>query len=167
MEFEQTVRERIAELGLENSVLLSTDFLPPEEAALFLQLSDLIVLAYGPTAESSSAAVRFALGAQRPVITTAGAIFTDVAGSTLQIESNSPQNIATAIRNVLRDASLAERLARKAHTFVEETKWDKVSADYVALLHSLSPSGQTSRANPLNSDCASSRTRPSGPIRSG
>jgi len=150
IEFEQTVRERIAELGLENCVLLSTDFLPPEEAALFLQLSDLIVLAYGPTAESSSAAVRFALGAQRPVITTAGAIFADVAGSTLQIKSNSPKEIATAIRNVLTDASLAERLARKAHAFVQETSWDKVSADYIALLESLSPSAKTSADEPGN-----------------
>ena len=133
-EFEHVVRKRIAELKLQDCVWLSTDFLPSEEVALLLQLTDLIILPYGSTAESVSGAVRFALGVQRPVITTAGSIFSDVAAGTLQIESNSPQAIAAAVRSVLTDPSLAEGLSRKAQQWAEATNWEKVSLDYAKLL---------------------------------
>jgi glycosyltransferase involved in cell wall biosynthesis len=133
-EFQQKVRARIRELGLEDCILLSTDFVEPEEAALFLQMSDVIVLPYGPSAESASGAVRFALSAGRPVITTSGNIFRDVAGTTLQIGSNAPSEIASAVRSVFSDPQLADQLAGKARAFSEETSWNRIAKRYAAML---------------------------------
>ncbi len=136
-EFEATVRQTIEQLGLSSSVLLSTDFVSPEEAALFLQLSDIVVLPYKKSAESSSAAVRFALATGRPVITTGAAIFGDVAASTFQVTSNDPEELAVGIRAVLTDHVLANDLAEKARRQVEATSWGRVAEDYLAFLQNL------------------------------
>jgi glycosyltransferase involved in cell wall biosynthesis len=132
--FEQVVRQRILDLGLGQCVLLSTEFVAPEEAMLFLQLSDLVALPYKDTRESSSASVRFALGSGRPVITTNNPIFVDVRESTIQVESCRPKELATAIRTVLVDHSLGEALAAKARAFAESTSWARVSKYYLDLL---------------------------------
>ena len=135
--FEVKVRETIEELDLSSSVLLSTDFVAPEEAALFLQLSDIVVLPYKTTAESSSAAVRFALATGRPVITSGSAIFGDVAESIFQVPSNDPEDLAIAIRTVLTDQALTNHLAEKARLHVEATSWTRVAEEYVGLIKDL------------------------------
>jgi glycosyltransferase involved in cell wall biosynthesis len=136
-QFEAEVRKTIERLGLGSCVLLSTDFVAPEEAALFLQLSDAVVLPYKKTAESASGAVRFALATGRPVITTGAAIFGDVAESTFQVGSNDPEELAIAIRTVLTDHALSNDLAEKARQQVAATSWGRVAEDYMAFLQSL------------------------------
>jgi glycosyltransferase involved in cell wall biosynthesis len=132
--FEPVVRQRIKDLRLEECVLLSTDFVAPEEAMLLLQLSDLVVLPYTATRESSSASVRFALGSGRPVITTKNPIFTDVSGSTLQVETSRPEDLAAAIRMVLEDPSLADVLTQKAVHQADSTSWRRIAKRYAELL---------------------------------
>ena len=140
--FEPVVRQRITELGLEKCVLLSTEFVESDEAMLFLQLSDLVVLPYKQTRESSSASVRFALGSGRPVITTRNPIFTDVSGGVLQVESSRPGDIAAAVRTVLCDSRLAGDLAQKAVTLAESTSWTSVAEQYYKLLLASSASSE-------------------------
>ena len=132
--FEQVVRRRIDELQMRERVLLSTEFVEPAEASVFLQLTDCIVLPYQSSAESSSAAVRFALGAGRPVITTASAIFSDVAECTYQIPSNEPQEVATAIKDVFTDPALAHSLSLRARAYTEAASWARVGRLYLQML---------------------------------
>ena len=101
---------------------------------LFLQLSDIVVLPYKETRESSSASVRFALGSGRPVITTKSPIFTDVSDCLMQVESNRPDDIAIAVRTVLTNSSMAEDLALKATKLAESTSWKNVAKQYAELL---------------------------------
>ena len=132
--FEQIVRRRIDELGLGEHVMLSTAFVEPAEAAVFLQLTDIVVLPYHSSTESSSAAVRFALSAGRPVITTAGSIFSDVAACTYQIPSNQPAELARAIKTVLDHPALREGLSSRARGYAEASSWPQVGRQYLALL---------------------------------
>lgn len=136
-QFAETVRKSIEELQLSSCVLLSTQFIDPEEAGLFLQLSDLLVLPYTDTPESASGAVRFALGAGRPVITTNLDIFKDVAAVTYQIPSCHPTDIASGIRTLLRDEDLAQKMAQKAQYYTQTTSWDRIADLYIDLLHAL------------------------------
>ena len=136
-QFESTVRARIDALALRRRVLLSTQFLEPEEALLFLQLADVIVLPYAETPESTSAAVRFALATGRPVLTTGGDIFGDVAGVTYPIAGSDPAAIEAAIDAVLADPKLASRLALQAERYARATGWDRVAEDYCELLDRL------------------------------
>jgi glycosyltransferase involved in cell wall biosynthesis/SAM-dependent methyltransferase len=125
--FETEVRECIHSLGLESSVLLSTEFVSPAEAALILQLSDMVVLPYKQTGESSSAAVRFALASGRPVLTSKSPIFADISDSLYQIDSPTPMAIAAAIRDVIAHSELASKLASSATAQAESSSWDRVA----------------------------------------
>jgi glycosyltransferase involved in cell wall biosynthesis/SAM-dependent methyltransferase len=136
-EFESLVRRRIEDLGLTSCVLLSTDFLSPEEAVLFLQLSDLIVLPYKRTQESSSASVRFALATGRPVITTDLGIFGDVSQATYQLESDEPKTLAAGIRRILCDDDLANTFARRALLHAYSNSWERVGKYYIDLLDAI------------------------------
>ena len=136
-QFEVTVREAIGKLDLGSAVLLSTEFLAAEEAVLFMQMADVLVLPYGRTMESSSAAVRFAIAAGRPIITTQEKIFEDVREATYQIPGNDPELLAQAIRNVLTDATLARQLSHRARQFAQEASWQNVATKYLAQLGQL------------------------------
>ncbi|HSB75891.1 MAG TPA: glycosyltransferase [Terriglobales bacterium] len=133
-DFEQKVQDHIRNLGLSSSVLLSTEFLAPEEAILFLQMADVMVLPYGATTESSSAAVRFALASGRPVITTQQPIFEDVREATHQVPENEPAVLAAAIRSVITDGELAERLGERVRQYAREGSWPNVASAYLAQL---------------------------------
>jgi glycosyltransferase involved in cell wall biosynthesis len=119
---------------MRDRVLLSTEFVAPAEAAVFLQLADIMVLPYHSSLESSSAAVRFALGAGRPVLTTGGAIFSDVAGCTYQVPSNTPKELSRAIKTVLEDPALRQRLSAAARDYAEASSWPRVGRRYMELL---------------------------------
>jgi O-antigen biosynthesis alpha-1,2-mannosyltransferase len=117
--------------------LLSTEFLSPEEAVLLLQMADVIALPYGKTRESSSAAVRFAIAAGRPIITTDQEIFVDVRSLTYQIPDNEPRHLAEAIHAVITESSLSERLRESVRRFSEEASWPRVAETYIAELRGL------------------------------
>jgi glycosyltransferase involved in cell wall biosynthesis len=136
-EFEKNVRHTISDLNLDNNVLLSTEFLSPEEAVLLLQMADVIALPYGKTRESSSAAVRFAIAAGRPIITTEQEIFSDVRSITYQIPDNDPHRLAEGIRAVITDDNLSERLSESVRLFSREASWPRVAETYIAQLRQL------------------------------
>jgi glycosyltransferase involved in cell wall biosynthesis len=136
-DFEKKVRRAITDLGLGQNVLLSTEFLSPEEAVLLLQMADVIALPYGNTRESSSAAIRFAIAAGRPIITTEQEIFTDVRSATYQIPDNDPHLLAEAIRAVITDDNLSQRLGESVRLFSREASWPRVAETYIAELRKL------------------------------
>jgi glycosyltransferase involved in cell wall biosynthesis len=136
-EFEKDVRQAIRDLNLDDNVLLSTEFLSPEEAVLLLQMADVIALPYGKTRESSSAAVRFAIAAGRPIITTDQEIFADVRSVTYQIADNDQDHVAEAIHAVITENSLSERLSESVRRFSQEASWPRVAETYIAQLRGL------------------------------
>lgn len=133
-QFEQKVRGAIRDLKLESVVLLSTGFLSPEEAVLFLQMADVLVLPYGKTTESSSAAIRFAIAAGRPVITTQQQIFEDVQHAVCQIADNDPVRLAQAIRTLLTDRQAADHLAQRVRAYAQQASWANVAEQYLVYL---------------------------------
>ena len=77
----QQLHTRIAALGLEQRVTLETRYLPEAESLALLSLADLVVFPYQHSEESSSAAVRMAITARRPIATTPLPLFADVAAA--------------------------------------------------------------------------------------
>lgn len=133
-QFEKEVRAAIRELNLASSVLLSTEFLAPEEAVLLLQMADVLVLPYGDTTESSSAAIRFAIAAGRPVITTQQQIFQDVREAVYQIPDNDPERMAEAIRGMLADRAAAGDWSGRVRAYAQQASWPRVAQQYLAYL---------------------------------
>ncbi len=121
---------RIAEHGLHDRAKLLTDFLPLQQSFLALQAADVIVLPYRPQSESSSGAVRVALGSGRPVIATRAQMFDDVVDETLQVDDAMPATLSGAILRILDDRALADELVRRARQRAERDSWQQVAAEY-------------------------------------
>lgn len=132
-------RARIAALGLGNRVTLVTEFLQDEQSLGYLGRADLIVYAYQETGESSSAAVRMGLAAQRPVAVTPLKIFDDVRDNVFSMPSTEIEGMADfiatlytrlldpdeSVREVLNHAS-DWRVAR-AYSHLSEEFWRRLN----------------------------------------
>jgi glycosyltransferase involved in cell wall biosynthesis len=77
--YAQECRREIALLGIETAVHLETAFLAEHETIKLLAAADVMVLPYGPTLESSSAALRSILPLCVPIVTSDLPIFADAA----------------------------------------------------------------------------------------
>jgi glycosyltransferase involved in cell wall biosynthesis len=76
---QQRCQQLIQHLGITAHVTMINDFLPNAESLTLLNLAELIVFPYQNTQESSSAAARHGLAANRPVLCSPLAIFDDLA----------------------------------------------------------------------------------------
>ena len=123
-------KETISRLGLEENVLLFTDFLNPKESIILLQSCDIMVMVYDPTTESASGAVRFCIAAKRPIITTHQDIFKEFESCSYQIKSNEPEIIAKAIDKMLQpEASIG--YMKKLQEKIDKTSWHNVVKQYL------------------------------------
>ncbi len=112
-EYEEEIRAEISARGMEDSVLLITEYLPDEMARTLLRASDVIVLPYQETGESSSAALRFILPLGRPVVVTDSPIFNDSRDALLVVRGD-PAGLEAGVRRVLLDPDLQRDLARRS-----------------------------------------------------
>jgi glycosyltransferase involved in cell wall biosynthesis len=127
----------VRRLGLENRVALIHEFLPEPVAMTFLHAADVIVLPYGATPESASAAARFALSSGRPVMTSAQPIFDALGDAVCRIGDVSPQGIARAVTSLLADASAKADLVAAASDLTDSAEWPKLGAEFADLLDSV------------------------------
>jgi glycosyltransferase involved in cell wall biosynthesis len=126
--------DKVRELNLENHVKFITDYLEEKAIANLLHLADMIILPYKDTKESSSAAVRIALGAKRSIITTLNPIFDDVKDEVYQIERCDPRNISDAISRLYEDKGLYAKLLKRAIEKSEKETWEIVSKKYADIV---------------------------------
>lgn len=124
-EYYQRCQETIAKYGIEDNVLLFTDFLAPQESAILLQACDATVMAYDVTGESASGAVRFCVAANRPLITTKQDIFAEFADCSTQIPNNEPERIAAAIEKIFKEGA-DQAAIQKMQDHIEKTRWHTV-----------------------------------------
>jgi glycosyltransferase involved in cell wall biosynthesis len=129
-EYESTVRAEIDRQGLGDNVLLVTEYVPDETVRTILRAADVIALPYGETEESSSAALRFLLPLERPLVVTDRSLFADCREWTLVVDPHEPQGIEEAIRRVLADPELHSSLAAQAGDGARRFRWSRVIADH-------------------------------------
>lgn len=113
---------------------LITDFLDPHESIAALQACDVIALPYHPSIDSSSASVRVALAARRPVVTTSVPVFDEVDAAVLRVRSASPRALGAGIARLLDDEALRQRLTVHATRYLDEQAWAVVGQTYRKLL---------------------------------
>jgi glycosyltransferase involved in cell wall biosynthesis len=129
-EYEREIRQEIAARGMEDNVLLITDYLPDDTARAMLRAVDAIVLPYRETGESSSAALRFVLPLGRAVVVTDEPIFADARDAVMVIDGTAPSGIEDALRRVLHDQELQDQLARRSAALAYRFRWPRVVADH-------------------------------------
>jgi hypothetical protein len=104
----------IDRLDLHRNVTLVTDFLPDAEAQAVLSATDVVVLPYKETKESSSAALRFLLPLGRPIVASDIPIFADARDALIPVADPSPAGLAALLEKLLAGGDLAEHGERAA-----------------------------------------------------
>jgi glycosyltransferase involved in cell wall biosynthesis len=129
-EYEARIRAEVATRGMENNVLLLTDYLSDDAARVLLRGADVIVLPYRDTGESSSAALRFVLPLGRAIAVTDQPLFDDARDAVLVMEANDVDGIARSVGRVLDDAPLRNGLAARAEQRSLAFRWERVVAEH-------------------------------------
>jgi glycosyltransferase involved in cell wall biosynthesis len=129
-EYETEVRAEIDRLGLGDNVLLVTEYLPDETVRIILRAADVIAIPYEATEESSSAALRFLLPLERPLVITDRPVFADCREWTFAVDPDDPQGIENALRRVLVDPELRDGLGARAGEGGRRFRWSRIIADH-------------------------------------
>lgn len=132
------VRDQFDARGLWDAIEVRTGYPSEETLAAQLHAMDVIVLPYSEyPARQVSAAVRTAMAADRPVVTTRAFPFSDLDGEVYKIAGNAPEEIAAGIRAVLGSREIRERLLAAARRYREGHSWPRVAAQHLALYRAL------------------------------
>ena len=148
-EYEEQLRSEILARGMEDNVVLITEYLPDESARMLLRAADAIVLPYRNTGESSSATLRFVLPIGRAVIVTDEPIFADSRDSLLTADGGDPLAMAAAIRRVLVDGELREDLASRAAARAHGLRWSRAVADHREIYAAAKRAGRQRRTRSI------------------
>jgi glycosyltransferase involved in cell wall biosynthesis len=144
-EYEEQIRGEIEVRGMEDNVMLVTEYLPDENARMLLGAADMVVLPYRNTGESSSATLRFVLPLGRAVVVTDEPIFTDSRDAVFTVDGEDPPEIAAALRRLLFDDDLRQNLADRAAHRAQSLRWSRVVADHREIYAAASRAGRARR----------------------
>lgn len=155
-DYERECRATIDRLGLADRCRLMTGFLPPDECVAALSTCDVVALPYQATNDSSSAAVRLALAAHRPVLTTQVPVFDDVANEVAQITRSTPRAIASGLTRLLDNPAEVARLVGRARARVARDGFSMVSRTYAKFVAAaVADLSAFERSYPLDPEAAS------------
>ena len=125
--YNEIVKEKIASSPIEDYVTLNNDFLSENEIMKKLQYADMVTFPYQTTQESSSAAVRFGIMAQKPVVVTPLDIFEDIQDIAIFTDSITPNDIAKTLKRTLEQKNSYD--LKKHQEWIELHKWENVSTN--------------------------------------
>jgi glycosyltransferase involved in cell wall biosynthesis len=126
--------ELTRELGLERSVRFDAEYLPGDRLRSIVRAADVVLLPYDSKEQVTSGVLIEAVAAGRPVISSRfpHAIELLGNGAGLLVPQRDPAAIGVALRRVLTDPQLAQRLSRKADALAPELSWLSVAGRYIA-----------------------------------
>lgn len=133
-EYYRDCRKEVEKLGLDKNVLFFTQYLEEYEIIELLQISDIIIMPYKETKESSSAAIRLAISSHRPVIVTDVPIFEEFNDEVYKISKCEPKIIADNIVKVFNNQKLTDELTEHSKYKIELENWHSIAQKYNTLL---------------------------------
>lgn len=132
----------ISERGRQDNITLVSDYLSDEHSRAWLSLADIIVYPYQQTQESSSAAVRWGLALEKPVLCTPLAIFEDVATAVHWLPGGSAQQIAQGLQEALGNTQLSTQKLPAQQAWLDAHDWQYLSQRLKNQLSALQLSAQ-------------------------
>jgi len=127
----QNAKDKIATLNMHRHITLNTNYLSDKESLIELNKADLLLFAYQETGESSSAAVRYGLAAQKPIAVTPLDIFDDVKDVVFRFKGTSPHDIAAGIHELMgqikANAPQVEQKQKEAQRWLSEHRYSHLA----------------------------------------
>jgi len=134
---------RSGQLGLTDSVQFDARYLARPELHSLVQQADVVLLPYDSREQVTSGVLIEAITAGKPVVSTGFPHANELlsTGAGLVVERQDPAGIAAALRRVLTEPGLAERMGAEASRIAPELLWPAVAEQYrAAAVDALSPS---------------------------
>ena len=133
----EEISSAIERLNIAEHVTLITDYLSDADSMALLKLAEVVVFPYQQSEESSSAAVRMAIGGRCPVAITPLAIFDDVAPGCARLPGVTPPEMASGLIEILEASAephwQAEQ-SKRIDAFAAEMDAGELSARMVGMI---------------------------------
>ena len=130
-------RELAGRLGVADSIEWETRFLPDADSLALLSGCEVVVIPTQASLESSSAAVRTALAAGRPVVVTPLPLFDDVGDAVVRARGTGPRDLAATLDGLLSDEPGREAARLAAAAWMGANRWAVVGARFQGMLAGL------------------------------
>jgi glycosyltransferase involved in cell wall biosynthesis len=133
--YRDSLTELVAELGLQDTVTLDAQYYDAARLAATVAAADVVVLPYDSRVQVTSGVLVEAVAAGIPVVATAfpHAVELLSAGAGIVVPHEDPTAIARALRRILGDAEVAERMRAASSTVARGLTWVEVAEQYSAL----------------------------------
>jgi glycosyltransferase involved in cell wall biosynthesis len=122
--------------GLSDRVTISTGFLDQDTIVRELADSDLVVLPYTRSTESSSAAIRLPLASLTPVLCSDLNLFREFSGIVHYYPAQDTVALANRLLELSTDTKLLRMFEARQRQYVDELAWSKVARDFEAVIES-------------------------------
>jgi len=127
------LKKIITRLNLKNHVKFVNRYLELEELLQYLRATDIFVSSGRGLHQITSGTLSYAMGCGRPAITIpfvhAKEIVTPERG--ILVELGNPKSFSSAIKKLLSDELLRERMGENAYEFTRHMLWDNVAGSYM------------------------------------
>jgi glycosyltransferase involved in cell wall biosynthesis len=133
--YRDSLHALIDRLGLAGSVRLDGRYLEPEELTAAVAAADVVLLPYDSRDQVTSGVLVEAIAAGVPVVATAFPHAQELleSGPGIVVAHEDPTAIASAVRSILTQRDLADRMRLAASAASAETTWTDVARRYHAL----------------------------------
>jgi glycosyltransferase involved in cell wall biosynthesis len=125
------LKELQKQFDQQDHLVLIKEYLPESALVNLLHSMDINVLPYSQHFQKGiSSAVRFMLGARKPVVATDDLYFSDLTDEVYKIEDDRAETIAEGIGKLLLDSNLQARLLESGDKFLQATRWEVLGYGY-------------------------------------
>jgi glycosyltransferase involved in cell wall biosynthesis len=133
--YRELLMARAADRGVADRVEFDDRYLSPMALAALVRQADLVVLPYESREQVTSGVLVDAVACGQPVVATAFPHAVEMLrlGVGLVVPHDDPAALAGAVRRVLREPGLADRLRSAARALAPELSWEAVAGRYLAL----------------------------------
>lgn len=133
--YRDMLKRRAAGLGVTPFIEFDAGYRDLDALGDLISRSAVVVLPYDSPDQVTSGVLVDAVAAGRPVVATAfpHAVELLASGAGLVVPRRDPEALAAALRRVLNEPGLAERMAAEARRIAPELAWSAVAARYTAL----------------------------------
>jgi glycosyltransferase involved in cell wall biosynthesis len=132
--YRRQLRSAAEKLGVGDDVVFDDRYLDARDLHHLIRGADVVLLPYDSVEQVTSGVLIEAVAAGRPVVSSsfphAVELLSDGAG--LLVERQNPGEIAAAVRRVLTEPGLAERLSHRAGALAPALSWRAVAGRYLA-----------------------------------
>ncbi|HEX5524793.1 MAG TPA: glycosyltransferase [Pedococcus sp.] len=130
--YRRRLEAQARDLGVDDVVTFDARYLETSELSRMVQEADVILLPYDSREQVTSGVLVEAVTAGKPVISTGfpHAVELLSSGAGLLVERQNPDAIAAALRRVLTEPGLADRLAAEADRLSPQLLWSAVAQQY-------------------------------------